>query len=379
MKPSFRFTYSQTLALGLLLPACSHTEKAIVERPIPVKVQSVEKAAGSAPTRYSGSLEPAARVDLAFRVGGYVDKVGEIATPSGKSLLDKGDFVKKGTVVARVRLSDYAQRMALASANLDEARAQARLADEELERARRLFAADAVPKAELDAKVARAASAKAAVDAGIARSGEAGISLADTVLRAPMDGVVLSRGMEVGTLVASGQPVLALADTRNVNAVFGAPQSLVEALTLGSQIQVFVGAESEAKAPEKLLDARVTRIAPAADSSGRVFAVEASLPNPDGSLRPGTVVSVRVPSLDEPNALVVPLGAVVRSPRDERGFAVFVLDGQGDRAKARLTDVRLGNVVGNNVTVQSGLALDQRVVMVGATLLHDGNQAFVIR
>jgi hypothetical protein len=66
--------------------------------------------------------------------------------------------------------------------------------------------------------------------------------------------------------------VLVLADTRNVNAVFGAPQSLVESLELCSPIKAFAGTDSEPKTPEKLLDARVTGIAPAADASGRVFA-----------------------------------------------------------------------------------------------------------
>jgi multidrug efflux system membrane fusion protein len=192
--------------------------------------------------------------------------------------------------------------------------------------------------------------------------------------------VVLTRQVEIGTLVAPGQPAITLADTRSVKAVFGAPQTLVEKLHLGSPVQVFVGAESEAKAPDKLYEARVTRIAPAADSNGRVFSIEAALPNSDGSLRPGSVVSIRVPDAAlRAETPVVPLGAVVRSPRDPRGFSVFVLEGSADRARARLLDVRLGEVVGNSVTVTEGLALNQRVVTVGATLLRDGSEAVVIR
>jgi multidrug efflux system membrane fusion protein len=195
-----------------------------------------------------------------------------------------------------------------------------------------------------------------------------------------MDGVVLSRQVEVGTLVGPGQLAITLAETRNVKAVFGAPQTLVEKLKIGSDVQVFVGAESEAKAPDKLFPAQVTRIAPAADSNGRVFSVEAVLPNADGALRPGSVVSVRVPDAAlAADAPLVPLSAIVRSPRDPRGFSVFVLDGDGERGLARLRDVGLGEVAGNSVTVTSGLALGQRVVTVGATLLRDGGEAVVIR
>ena len=79
------------------------------------------------------------------------------------------------------------------------------------------------------------------------------------------------------------------------------------------------------------------------------------------------------------DALVVPLSAVIRSPHDPRAFSVFVLDGDSNRSAARLRDVRLGEVTGNSVTVTEGLAANQRVVTVGATLLRDGSDAVVIR
>jgi RND family efflux transporter MFP subunit len=364
------------LVLGLALAACSPS-RAAERQPVPVRVQAVEKRASSGPTRYSGALEPAARVDMAFRVGGYVDLV---ATANGQRPLDKGDLVRRGAVLARVRVADYAQKFAQAQAQVGEARAQAALAEEELARARRLFAADAITRAELDANIARADSARAQVAGAQARSGEAGLSLSDTVLRAPMDGVVLARHVEVGALLSPGQPVITIADIRTVKAVFGAPQSLVERLQIGSSVQVFVGAESEARSPEKLRDARVTRIAPAADADGRVFSVEAALANEDRSLRPGSVISVRVPEAALPDpAVIVPLAAVIRAPQDPRGFAVFVLEGAGATTRARLRKVQLGEVIGNAVTVTEGLALDQRVVTAGSTLLRDGSDAVVIR
>jgi multidrug efflux pump subunit AcrA (membrane-fusion protein) len=111
-----------------------------------------------------------------------------------------------------------------------------------------------------------------------------------------------------------------------------------------------------------------------------VFSVEAELPNPEGALRPGAVVSVRVPdSARGHDALVVPLSAVIRSPTKADGFSVFVLEGSAERAPARLRNVSLGEVIGNGVTVNHGLSRSERVVTVGATLLRDGNDAVVIR
>jgi RND family efflux transporter MFP subunit len=372
----YRARCAPALLLALALPACRPSKAA--EKPsVPVRVQAVERRESAGTTRFSGSLEPAARVDMAFRVGGYVDS---IATARGRRLIDKGDKVTRGTVLARIRAIDYAQKVAESQAQLGEARAQAALADEELRRARRLFEGGAITQAELDSKVARADSARAQVQGALARTSEAGLSLSDTVLRAPMDGVVLSRHVEVGALVSPGQPAFTIADVHTVKAVFGAPQSLVERLHLGDAVQVFVGAESEARTPDKLVDARVTRIAPAADADGRVFSVEASLTNHDESLRPGSVVSVRVPDAEgAAPSVIVPLAAVVRSPRDPKGFAVFVLEGTGSHASARVRGVQLGEVVGNAVTVTDGLALNERVVTAGATLLRDGSDAVVIR
>jgi multidrug efflux system membrane fusion protein len=376
------------IALGAALTGCSRAraQGATERRSVPVKVRAVEKPAGVELARFSGSLEPKVRVDMAFRVGGYVEALGAIDAGGRRRTIDKGDFVTKGTVLARIRASDYEQKLATARASLNEARAQAKLAEAELDRARRLFDTKAITKAELDTQVARTETARATVDGAGAQTGEASIALDDTVLRAPMDGVILARQVEVGTLVSPGQAAIAIADVREVKAVFGVPQELVEKLHVGSPVTVFVGADGRdvasgpsARSGEKTIDARVTRVAPSADASGRVFAIEALLPNEPGALRPGAVVSVHVPEATLSAAsIAVPLSAVVRSADRPRGFAVFVLDGDGDRAPARLRDVQLGEVLGNSVTVTDGLALGQRVVTVGATLLRDGSDAVVI-
>jgi multidrug efflux system membrane fusion protein len=194
-----------------------------------------------------------------------------------------------------------------------------------------------------------------------------------------MDGVILSRDMEVGSLISPGKTVISVADVRTVKALFAVPESLVEKLSVGSPLTVHVGGEGDSHSPQRVVDAKVTRIAPAADSRGRVFAIEAELPNPNGALRPGSVVSVHVPETTlASTALSVPLSAVVRAPGDQRGFAVFVVDGEAARAKAHSQTVQLGAVLGNSVTVIAGLRAGQRVVTVGSTLIHDGSDTVVI-
>ncbi|HET6334439.1 MAG TPA: HlyD family efflux transporter periplasmic adaptor subunit [Polyangiales bacterium] len=171
---------------------------------------------------------------------------------------------------------------------------------------------------------------------------------------------------------------ITLADTQNVNAVFGAPQAAVERLHVGSPVRVIVVSDNSTS--DKLIEAKITRIAPAAEAAGRLFSIEAGLPNTNGALRPGAVVSVHVPeAASGGEGLKIPLTAVLRSPRDPNAFSVFVLDGDDTRAAARMRDVQLGEVVGNSVTVTDGIALNQRVVTVGGSLLRDGSTAVVIR
>ena len=361
--------------------ACARSSdhgEASSRKPVPVKVRTVEPSSDATLARFSGTLEPAVSVKMAFRVNGYVEAIGEVKDANGKvRFADKGDFVKKGTMLARVRAADYSQKVATARATVEQARSDQKLASAELSRAQRLFDSKAISKAEFDGMVAKAEWSSANLKGALAREGEASVALEDTVLRAPMDGVILSRDVEIGSLVAPGQLAVTVADTRTVRAAFGVPQALVEKLQVGSRVQVFLGVEGDSAA--QALDAKVSRIAPAADSRGRVFSVEAELPNPAGVLRPGSVVSVHVLDATLSEASVaVPLSAVVRTPGDARGFSVFVLEGDGARAKASLRTIKLGDVLGNSVTVSDGLRLGQRVVTVGAALLRDGSEAVVI-
>jgi RND family efflux transporter MFP subunit len=369
------------LCASALSFACSTNETpARSANPVPVKVERVAAASDVTFARYSGSLEPLARVDLAFRVGGYVERLGQVRGDDGQlRAIHEGDFVERGAVLARVRSDDYAQKVATARAGLGQAQSEARLAEAELSRSERLYESNTISKAELDTKRARAESARANVDAAAARAGEAGVALDDTVLKAPLDGVILARDLEVGTLISPGHTVLTVADVSRVKARFAVPEAVVEKLGVGSPVSIHVGAERESRAPQRALDARVTRVAPAADSKGRVFSIEAELPNPDGALRPGSVISVRLPEITPASAAAsVPLSAIVRAPADPRGFAVFVLEGDEPRGVAHLAVVKLGEVLGNAVTVESGLDLGQRVVTVGSTLIRDGSEAVVI-
>lgn len=357
-------------ALLLFAAACGQKADGSREKVVtPVRVRTVEERAQLAGARYSGNVEPGTRVDMAFKVGGYVRELAQVKADGEQRKLQEGDWVTKGTVLAVVRESDYEMRVSAANAALAEAIAAQKQAQLDFDRAQRLAAENAVAKAEVDTMGARLETATARVDGARSRIQEAQIALADCTLRAPIDGVVLKRGIEVGSLVAPGALGFVIADVKHVKVVFGAPDKLIEKLKPGGTLAVtFDSVPGE-------FQGTISRIAPSADLKSRVFEVEATIPNERDQLKVGMIAKLVVPEAAlETNALVLPLTAVVRSPRDPRGFSVFIVEGE----KAMLRDVKLGDVIGNAVVVSEGLKAKDRVVSMGATLLTDGETVRVI-
>ncbi|WP_394826893.1 efflux RND transporter periplasmic adaptor subunit [Pendulispora albinea] len=362
--------------IGLACAACHRKEEGAdgAKGIIPVKVRSVDVAAEVRGARYSGSIEPATRVDLAFKVGGYIRDLLQVKDSDGKlRKVQEGDFVRAGTVLASVRESDYQQQLAQTNAQLAQAQANQKQAQLDFDRVQKLVASNAIAPAELDAMTAKLATAKAMVQGAQAQVGNAQLVLGDTTLRAPIDGVILKRGVEAGTFVAPGTVGFVLADTKKVKFVFGAPDTLIEKLKIGSNLGIHVDAT------QADFEGTITRIAPSADPKSRVFEVEITIPNPKDALRVGMVASLKVPdgAIAE-TALSLPLTAIVRSPADPRGFAVYVVAKDGDHDVAKVRDVGLGDVLGNGVQVTSGLKRGEQVVSMGATLLVDGSRIRIL-
>ncbi len=358
------------MALVAAAAACGKVEEQAAKPLTPVKVRVVAGPEARGAARYSGTIEPAAKVDLAFKVGGYVRQVAE-AHGKGRKL-QEGDWVTKGTILAVIDDADYRQRLSAARASYAEAQASLKQAQQDFDRSHLLYKDNAVPKADFDANNAKRDVAIAKVEAARSQVGQAEIALADCTLRAPFDGVVVRRPFEVGTLAAAGTLGYTIADTRTVKLVFGAPDALLDKLHLGDPL----GVRLEALGRD--LTAKITRINPSADSKSRTFDVEASVPNPDDQMKMGMVVSIRIPeAADTKPTLTLPLTAVIRAPKDPRGYAVYVVDKEQDVAHVR--DVKLGDVVGSAVIVLAGLEPGERVIDNGTTFVRDGEPVRVVR
>ena len=184
--------------------------------------------------------------------------------------------------------------------------------------------------------------------------------------------MLLRRSVEVGSLAGPSAAAFSLANTRVVKVVFGVPDVVVARLKLGQPVPI----QAEAL-PGAALEGRITRISPSADPDSRAFEVEAALPNPQGRLKVGMLATLRLGREAEGPAPYVPLAAVVRPAGDTAGYAVYVVaDSSGPRA--RLRRVRLGEVSGNLIAVREGLRPGERVVVLGATIVTDGQAVQIL-
>jgi multidrug efflux system membrane fusion protein len=135
--------------------------------------------------------------------------------------------------------------------------------------------------------------------------------------------------------------------------------------------------------PGREFQGRITNIAPTADPRSRVFDVELTITNQDAALKVGMVASVQLEAEaakagTQTDAVAVPLTAIVRSKAVPNGYAVFVLEEKGGAAVARLRDVTLGDMVGNEVGIVSGLQPGDKIIISGATVVTDGESVRVI-
>jgi multidrug efflux system membrane fusion protein len=363
--------------LGLVAAALAcHAGKP--EKPSrPIRVETVATEAPATGLRYSASIQPYEQVQLAFKAGGYVRELQQLRGHDGRLRpVQQGDLVAKGTVLARLEASDYEQRVKQAKAQLAEAEASLAKARADAARAEALYKAQALTRPDYDAATAGLAGAVARAEGARAQLQAAQLSLADTALVAPSNGVVLARSIELGSLAGVGTPGFTVADLTRVKAVFGVPDLLVQRVRIGMPLPIRTDAFGREPFP-----GRVTAVSPAADTQSRVFYVEVTIPNADARLKAGMVGTVEVADADvsgiPPGSPTVPVAAIVKSSR-AGAFAVFLVDGPDDGAAARARDVTLGAIDGNRVAVETGLKAGDRVIVSGASLLVDGDRIRVI-
>jgi len=280
-------------------------------------------------------------------------------------LVDIGDRVKRGQVLARLDSSVLREQVKRLEASLEEARAQAALSAAEYERAQGVEAAGALSKEEIARRRAASLTDEARVRVAEAQLAEARARLWKTDIRAPDDGVVLTRNAEVGQMaVAGGEPLFRLARGGEVEMRGQVAERDLAALAVGQPAHVYLtGIAEPFEGSVRLLGAVI-------DPVTRLGEIRIAL-SPHPALRPGAFARGQV-VVNRAERPVLPQTAVLS---DAKGTYVYIVNGE---EKVERVTVRVESTIPEGIVIAEGLTGSERVVTTAGGFLRPGERVQVL-
>jgi RND family efflux transporter MFP subunit len=371
--PRVAIIASTVVLLATTISTGCHQDPPLSAKPaIAVRLADVTLYQATEGLRYSASLIPYAQVDVSFKTPGYITEVKPVRSSDGRMRdVGTGDYVTRGTILAQIRPQDLKNQVDESGGQVDAAVAQHTQAEQDFNRAKRLYATESLTQPDYDQAQARFASTLGTVNQAKAALRQAQLSLADSDLKAPLSGYILARNIDVGTLASPSSAAFTMADTNLVKATFGVPEDTLPLVHLGQQLTLQMQNDAAQYA------GRVTSVSPSADTRNRVFTVEVTLSNRRNTLRPGMIASIELGGKRESSQPSVPLSAIVPYPAESGQFAVVVAQQGSGQWKAHLRRVTVGATHGGSVSV-TGVQSGEKVAAVGAQLLKEGDPLAVI-
>lgn len=299
--------------------------------PVAVSAYTAKAARWSDSVDAVGTLVAVNGTDVTTEAGGVVREIA----------FEAGQPVKAGTVLVRLNSANEA-------ATLKAMEAAAKLAVVQRDRWRELGRDKLVSQAEVEQRATDAASSLATAEAQRA-------VIAQKTIRAPFDGVLGIRQVNLGQYIGPGDPIVNLQSMDPIYIDFSLPEQRLGQVVEGATVNVSVDA-----IPGKQFEGRITAIEPQVDSGTRNFKVQATLSNPEGVLRPGTFARVSFPLGGERSVVVIPQTAVSFNPY---GNAVYVIS-EAPAAKAPQGDAAQGQ---DGKPAGPTLVVKQRFIKTGAT------------
>jgi HlyD family secretion protein len=324
---------------------------AAANRPVPT-VSVTEIGISKVPTTVSIIGTIGARYDMPI---GVEDAAGRVAS----ILVEAGDHVKRGQVLARLNVSILEPQVANLEAALEQARAEAELADAEYRRAQAVGASGALSVEETGRRKSTSLTAAAKVKFAEAQLTEAKARLARADIRAPEDGIILTRNVEVGqTALPGGEALFRLSKGGQVEMKGQVAEQDLPLLSVGQLVNVrLTGTSKTYPGTIRLLGAVI-------DPATRLGMARIDL-SPDANLRPGAFARAEV-TVSNAERAVLPQTAVLT---DDRGSYVLIVNKQ---SKVERRAVRVSGIVQNGVTIAEGVAGSDQVIATAGAFLTEG-------
>jgi RND family efflux transporter MFP subunit len=303
-----------------------------------------------------GTTQPDQQATIYARVDGYLEQ----------RLVDIGDRVQAGDLLAVISAPTVDQQLAQARADLVRAKADLGYARSTLQRYEAADRDGAVAKEDLDQRRNAVHTADAAVQAGNATVQQLAEQQRFERVTAPFAGVVTQRNLDVGALITAGSsssttPLYTIAKNDPIRVFIDVPQPFVDEIRVGQPASV-----RTRSLPDHPFTGTIARLADALDVATRTMRTEVDVPNPDGALKPGMYVQVALEGQRVGTRWRVPASAVIF---DAKGTQLAIV---GAERKIEIRPVSLGRDFGSAIEIASGLKGDETVVSTPSAVLANG-------
>jgi HlyD family secretion protein len=315
-------------------------------------VSVTEVAVSAVPSTVSIIGTIAARYDMPIGVEGDGGRVTAV-------YVEAGDHVKHGQVLVHLNNSVLEPQVTNLEAALDQAHAEAELAEAEYQRARAVGSSGALSAEETQRRKSSAVTAAAHVKVATAQLEEARARLARADVRAPADGIILTRSVEVGqTAMPGGEALFRLSKDGETELRGQVSEQDLPLLKVGQVVDVKLTGTS------KIYQGRIRLLGAVIDPATRLGTAKVAL-TPDPNLRPGAFARAEV-TVSNAERAVLPQTAVLN---DDKGSYVLVVNAQG---KVERKSVRVTGMVPSGVTIAEGINPTDQIVTSAGAFLQEG-------
>ncbi|MEO8513936.1 MAG: efflux RND transporter periplasmic adaptor subunit [Ignavibacteria bacterium] len=314
------------------------------EKKLPlVKVKEVEPSTYSDNFKVVGVVKPFATAKVSSEEGGLITYLTK----------DKGSYVSKGEVVARIKKD-------VELASLEQTEAQVELARMNYEKQKQLYEDNATTEIQY-------LTAKWQYEAAVRGADILKTRLKTGFVRSPISGVVDDKFMSRGEMSAPGSPIFSIMDISTVKVSAGVPEMYITKIKHGQSVTVTIDV-----LPGVMFEGKISYIAPALAGTSRTFEIEIQINNRDKTLKPGMNANVQVSEFTRENAIVIAQDLIV-----DYGDVQYVFVLEGDIAKKR--ELKLGGRNNNQVLIESGLNAGDKLITDGFQALKDGDKVQVVK
>ena len=319
---------------------------------IPVKVSSLSASGGTSTLDASGRLEALQSANISTRIMGYVQRLR----------VKPGDKVRKGTVLVEINSADISAKQAQVRANIIAAEAAFSNAEKDYRRYQALFESQSASQKEMDDISAHYQMAKAKLEAARQMEQEVQAQFAYVRIKAPFDGVVTNTFVKDGDLAHPGRPLVEVESPEQFQVVAMVPESDISKISAGREVKVNL------KSLGKWVSGEVSEVSSSSKNTGGQYLVKVVLQQTEEPIKSGMYATVAFPieGTGDTPTFRVPTDIIVNRGQLSGVYTV------SSQEKASLRWLRLGNVVGDSVTVLSGLNAQDRIIYSAEGKLFNG-------